>query len=153
MSKITDLPSFSVKDDEGNEIKTSDLLGRPLVIFFYPKDFTAGCTAEVCSFRDAYQDFEDVNATVLGVSQDDEQSHQKFIQKHNLPFRLLTDDDKALQKLFGVKGDLFGLIPGRETFVFSSQGKLIHHFKSQIKVEKHVMEALEAIRKAEAKSV
>lgn len=149
MSKIRQIPSFVAKDSKGEDIRSEDFLGKPLVMFFYPKDFSRGCTAEVCSFRDAYEDFKEVGAQVIGISQDDQVSHQSFIQKHNLPFQLLSDPDKKLRMLFGVKADMLGLIPGRETFVFNSKGKLIHHFRSQIKAEKHVSEAIKAIQEAE----
>lgn len=150
MSKIDQLPDFVAANDEGNQISSRDLIGKPLVIFFYPKDFSYGCTAEVCSFRDAYHDFEDIGATVYGVSSDSESSHKKFREKHNLPFKLLSDPDKKLRKAFGVRADLFGLLPGRETFIFNSEGKLIHHFKSQAKYENHVGEAINAIKQAES---
>lgn len=149
MPDIQKLPSFTSTDQEGNEVNTQNLLGKPLVMFFYPKNFTPGCTAEVCSFRDAFKDFEDIGATVIGISRDDVDSHQKFIEKHNLPFQLISDPKKNLQKLFGVKSDLFGLIPGRETFVFDRKGNLIHRFKSQVKVEEHVAQAIDSIRKSE----
>ncbi|MEZ4922786.1 MAG: peroxiredoxin [Crocinitomicaceae bacterium] len=151
MTTIKEIPSFKAKDDKGHWLTSDELLGQPLVLFFYPKDFSPGCTAEVCSFRDSFQDFNDVGARVIGISQDDEASHKGFIEKHSLPFQLLSDENKELRKLFGVKGDLFGLIPGRETFVFDSKGKLIHHFRSQTKFEKHVAESIQAIRDAEKK--
>lgn len=146
---INSIPNFTTKDSQGTPISSDSLKGKPCVIFFYPKNFTYGCAAEVCSFRDGYQDFEEIGAKVIGISQDDNASHDEFINKHELPFQLISDGDNSLRKLFGVKGDLLGLIPGRETFVFDSAGKLIRHFKSQSKVKQHVNEAIEAIKKVE----
>ena len=121
--KIGDkLPSFSAKDTNGNIFNSQDYIGKqPLVIYFYPKDDTPGCTAQACSFRDNYQEFKDLGAEVIGISSDTVTSHLKFKSKFNLPFILLSDNDKKLRKLFGVQNNLF-IIPGRETFVIDKEG-------------------------------
>ena len=145
---LEEIPQFEAKDQDGNVISNNTLLGKPSVIFFYPKNFTAGCTKEACAFRDAYQDLEDVGATVIGVSKDDAESHQKFREQYNLPYQSIPDHDNKLAKLFGVKRDLFGLIPGRETYVFDSKGRLILQFRSQLKFDDHVQEAITAIQES-----
>ncbi|NHN26215.1 peroxiredoxin [Flavobacterium jejuense] len=116
------VPDFTAKDQHGVFFKWSEYLGKPTVIYFYPKDDTPGCTAQACSFRDEYQDFKDLGAEVIGVSGDSEKSHVKFAQKYNLPFILLSDKDKSLRKLFDVPTNLLGLIPGRVTYVIDSKG-------------------------------
>lgn len=139
------LPTFELKDDKGNAFKSSSLNGKPSVIYFYPKDETAGCTAQACSFRDSFEEFSEKGIEVIGISSDSVESHAKFKEHHRLPFMLLADAKKTVRNLFGVKGNLLGLIPGRETFVFNSEGTLIHKFESQINVTKHVNEALKAL--------
>lgn len=139
------LPTFELKDDKGNAFKSSSLNGKPSVIYFYPKDETAGCTAQACSFRDSFEEFSEKGIEVIGISSDSVESHAKFKEHHRLPFMLLADTKKTVRNLFGVKGNLLGLIPGRETFVFNSEGTLIHKFESQINVTKHVNEALKAL--------
>ncbi len=149
MDKIQELPDFSAIDQNGHQLSTASLTGSPLVVYFYPKNFTPGCTAEACTFRDSFEDFKEVGARVIGISSDDEASHKQFSDSYQLPFHLVSDPDKKLQRLFGVKSDLFGLIPGRETFIFDSEGRLIHRFRSQLQAQKHVDEAIAAIKAAE----
>lgn len=128
-----------------------DLLGqRTVVLYFYPKDDTAGCTAEACSFRDAYEDFKAAGAEVIGVSADDGASHEAFKAKHRLPFLLLTDPGGAAARAFGVK-KTFGVIAGRVTFVIDREGVIRHRFDSLVRVRKHVEEALEVVRRLEAR--
>src|SRR5690606_35559449 len=111
------VPDVSLVDADGNTVRLRDLLGeKVLVLYFYPKDDTPGCTAQACGFRDAYEDFVDAGAQVVGVSHDGPASHQAFAQKHRLPFRLLSDPDGSARRAFGVKKTL-GLLPGRATFV------------------------------------
>ena len=112
------LPRLTLKDQEGENYHFSRLENTALVVFFYPKDFTPGCTKEACSFRDHYQEFQDLGAEVVGISTDNENSHKKFASKYKLPFVLLSDKEKRARKAFGVKPGLLGLLPGRETFVF-----------------------------------
>ena len=112
---------FKSVDTNGNEFESQDFLGKQwLVLYFYPKDDTPGCTTQACSFRDSYQDFKDLGAEVIGVSSDTVQSHIKFKSKFNLPFILLSDTNKVLRNLFGVPNDFFGLVPGRATYVIDS---------------------------------
>jgi peroxiredoxin Q/BCP len=145
--KIGDkLPSFSAKDTNGNIFNSQDYIRKqPLVIYFYPKDDTPGCTAQACSFRDNYQEFKDLGAEVIGISSDTVTSHLKFKSKFNLPFILLSDNDKKLRKLFGVQNSLF-IIPGRETFVIDKQGLVIMVFNS-MSSEIHITKALKVLKK------
>ena len=116
-------PAFTLSNQDGKTIESSSFYGKqPIVIYFYPKNFTPGCTAEACSFRDHYEDFTDLGAAVIGVSNDTVSSHARFVKKHNLPFTMLADENGELRKTFNVKGNLLGLIPGRETFVIDSNG-------------------------------
>ncbi|MBS3739552.1 peroxiredoxin [Mesohalobacter halotolerans] len=146
--KVNDkLKPFTAKDQNEEEFDISKHLGKtPLVIYFYPKNFTPGCTKEACSFRDSYQDFQDLGAEVIGVSGDSESSHQRFAKKHNLPFTLLSDKDGKLRKQFGVKKSLLGLLPGRETFIFDDDGVLIHRFNS-MDAKPHIRKALKVVKK------
>lgn len=145
--KIGDkLPGFSAKDTNGNIFNSQDYIRKqPLVIYFYPKDDTPGCTAQACSFRDNYQEFKDLGAEVIGISSDTVTSHLKFKSKFNLPFILLSDNDKKLRKLFGVQNSLF-IIPGRETFVIDKQGLVIMVFNS-MSSEIHITKALKVLKK------
>ena len=140
------LPNFSAKDTNGNDFDSKDYLGKqPLVIYFYPKDDTPGCTAQACSFRDNYQDFKDLGAEVIGISSDTVQSHIRFKSKFNLPFILLSDNTKKLRKLFGVQNSLF-VIPGRETFVIDKNGIVLMVFNS-MSSEIHITKALSVLKK------
>ena len=139
-------PHFSGVDQNNNNFDSKDYIGKqPLVVYFYPKDFTPGCTQEACQFRDQYEDFKELGAEVIGISADSEKSHQKFSNKHNLPFRLISDPDKKLQKKFGVKKSVFGLLPGRETFVIDKQGKIILKF-NDLKASGHIRKAKKALK-------
>lgn len=144
--KIGDkLPSFSAKDTNGNVFNSQECIGKqPLVIYFYPKDDTPGCTAQACSFRDNYQEFKDLGAEVVGISSDTVTSHLKFKSKFNLPFILLSDNDKKLRKLFGVQNNLF-IIPGRETFVMDKNGIILMIFNS-MSAEIHIEKALKTLK-------
>ncbi len=123
-----------------------DFLGkRPVVLFFYPKDGTPGCTKEVCAFRDEHEEFGKLDAEVIGVSSDSVDSHGRFAAKHDLPFALLSDEGGKVRKMYGVPSTL-GLFPGRVTFVLDKEGVVRHVFSSQLGVDKHVEEALEALR-------
>ena len=140
------VPNFTAKDSHGEVFESRNILGRkPLVIYFYPKDNTPGCTTEACSFRDQYEDFKDLGAEVIGISSDSIASHQKFTQQFNLPFILLSDSGKEIRTLFGVPSNLFGLIPGRVTYVADKTGTIIMVFDS-MKAKGHISKALEAIR-------
>ena len=140
-------PPFALPSPTGEIVRLSDILatGRHAVVYFYPKDDTPGCTAEACSFRDEYTAFQDAGAEVIGISMDDAASHQAFAAKHNLPFTLLSDADGSVARAYGVKKTL-GLIPGRETFIISPTGQILHRFSSQFNPKRHIREALECLR-------
>ncbi len=141
------IPRFALPDADGRVVASDELLGKgPVVIYFYPKDDTPGCTAEACSFRDEYEVFKDAGAEVVGLSGDDATAHAAFRDKHRLPFVLLSDKANAVRKAFGVKSTL-GLLPGRSTYVVDAQGLIRHKFDSQLFARKHVSEALEAVKR------
>ncbi len=119
----SDAPAFTVKDTNGNTVSLSDFAGKTVVLYFYPKDDTPGCTKEACSFRDAYSEYQSKDVVVLGVSGDDEVSHQAFTAKYNLNFPLLADSDKQLIKAYDVDG---GGYAKRVTYVIGPDGKIIH---------------------------
>ncbi len=139
------IPSFKLPDQDWNDLSSESLLGEPFVIYFYPKDDTPGCTRQACAFRDHFEEFQDQHVRVIGISADTPEEHRRFKEKHNLPFTLLSDPEKKTHKLFNVGTNLFGLIPGRVTYVFDAEGKLVHTFSSQMHVERHVKESLEAL--------
>lgn len=139
------LPHFTAVKQDGTAFDSHFVQNKPVVIYFYPKDNTPGCTTQACSFRDAYQDFQDLGAEVIGVSGDSVSSHQNFQQKHRLPFILLSDTDRKLRKLFGVPTALFGLVPGRVTYVFDATGKAIYIFDN-MSAKNHITKALTAIK-------
>lgn len=141
-------PPLDLKDQDGEAFSLESIRGESAaVVYFYPKDFTPGCTAESCSFRDAYEDFSEAGAVVIGVSSDDQASHQRFAAEHRLPFTLLSDEDSKAAEAWGVKRSMAGLMPGRETYVVDKHGVIRHRFRSQINAKKHVREALQVISK------
>ena len=139
------LPHFILKDESYQPINISFRMGKFLVLYFYPKDDTPGCIKEACSFRDSFQDFIDAGAFVYGISSDNPTSHALFKAKYHLPFSLLSDTGGELRKLLGVPTVLFGLFPGRSTYIFDPEGQLVKVFNSQLSPERHVKEALKAI--------
>lgn len=145
--KIGDtLPHFVTKDNNGNDFDSLTVIGqRPVVIYFYPKNDTPGCTAEACSFRDEYADFRELGAEIIGISSDSVESHQKFIQKYQLPFLLLADEGKKIRKLFGVPTALFGLLPGRVTYIADKTGTVRMVYDS-LSASGHITAALKAIK-------
>jgi peroxiredoxin Q/BCP len=141
------IPNFLAKDTSGNDFDIKNLVGKkPLVIYFYPKDNTPGCTAQACSFRDQYEDFKDLGAEVIGISGDTIDSHQKFVKQYKLPFILLSDDNKKIRRLFGVPSNMFGMLPGRVTYVADRNGVIKMIFDNMM-ATKHIPKALEAIKK------
>jgi peroxiredoxin Q/BCP len=141
------IPNFTAKDTNGNDFESATIIGhKPIVIYFYPKDNTPGCTTQACSFRDQYEDFKDLGAEVIGISSDSIVSHQKFTKQYKLPFILLSDTDKKIRKLFGVPSGLFGILPGRVTYVADKTGIIIMTFDSMM-AKRHIPKALEAIKK------
>lgn len=139
------LPHFIMKDENYQPINISSRKGKFLVLYFYPKDDTPGCIKEACSFRDSFQDLVDGGALVYGVSSDNPASHALFKAKYHLPFSLLSDTSGELRKLLGVPNSLFGLFPGRATYIFDPEGRLVKVFNSQLLPEKHVKEAMKII--------
>jgi thioredoxin-dependent peroxiredoxin len=139
-------PNVTMTTHEGRQISLAEFKGsQAVVLFFYPKDNTPICTREVCSFRDAYADFVDAGAIVIGVSGDSDTTHRSFAETQRLPYQLVADVDGALRRAFGVKKK-FGLLPGRVTFVIDREGVVRQVFHSQFSGKKHVLEALQTIR-------
>ena len=141
-------PEFEKTTHKGETIRLAQLRGdKAVVLYFYPKDDTPGCTAEACSFRDAYEDFVDAGAVVVGVSADSLDSHEQFAAHHRLPFELISDEDGKLRKAYQVPTSMLGLLPGRVTYVIDREGKVQHVFNSQVQARRHVKEALEVVRR------
>jgi peroxiredoxin Q/BCP len=139
-------PEFVLKNEKGVTVSLRDFIGKKaVVLFFYPKDGSPGCTKEVCAFRDSYEAFKDAGAEVIGISSQSEESHSIFSLKFNLPFTLLVDEGAEVRKAYGVPPSL-GMIPGRATYVIDKEGTVRHIFNSQMNPEKHVEEALRILR-------
>jgi len=137
-------PDFEGKSDRGSNIKLYDLLkSSEVVLYFYPKDSTPGCTAEACSFRDNWEDITKTGATVIGVSTDSLESHKKFRDHYSLPFDLISDPEYRIGKMFGLHGLL---IKPRVTFVIDRNGTIRHVYESQLNARNHVKEALSALK-------
>ena len=143
-------PDFTTRDENGDPVRLSDFRGQKVALYFYPKDDTPGCTKEACSFRDASDVYERENVKVLGVSLDDEASHQAFISKYDLPFTLLSDTDRSVSEAYGVYGEqtwgdrkYMGL--ARKTFLIDEQGRIKKIF-DKVNVESHADEVLEGFR-------
>jgi len=145
--KIGDkIPEFSLKDQYGKTFDSNDYVGKkPLVIFFYPKDYTPGCTKEACSFRDSYEEFTDRGAEVVGISADSESSHRKFASTYKLPFILLADTKNKVRRRFKVEKAMFNLLPGRETYVVDKEGRVVLAFNN-IGASQHMKKALKALK-------
>lgn len=143
-------PDFRLRDQHGKEVSLANFRGsKAVVLYFYPKDETPGCTKEACSFRDSYEDFVKAGAEVIGVSGDSVAKHQAFAQHHRLPFTLLADEGNALRKAYGVPATLW-ILPGRVTYVIDKGGVVRHVFDSQLQATKHIGEALVVIRQLAA---
>ena len=135
-------PDFTLPDLTGQPVSLASFLGKKnIVLYFYPKDNTPGCTTEACAFRDSYEVFQDAGTEVIGISSDSEESHHKFAKQHQLPFILLSDRGGLVRKRYGVS-PTFGLLPGRVTYIIDKQGIVRHIFSSQFAPLKHVAEAL-----------
>ena len=140
-------PEFSLRNQDGKLVSLSDYRGKQsVVVYFYPKDDTPGCTKESCSFRDQYTAFSDAGAEVLGISSDSQASHRAFADKFRLPFSLLSDDGGRVRTAYGVPPTL-GLVPGRVSYVIDREGVIRHAFNSQMDATRHVDEALEVLRR------
>jgi peroxiredoxin Q/BCP len=141
-------PDFSLSDERGLPVSLKDYLGKNVVVlYFYPKDFTSGCTAEACSFRDNYTLYQNKGAVVIGVSLDTVESHSKFSEKYNLPFAILSDRNKEVAKAYGVLG-LGGFLTKRVTFIINKNGKITHIFP-KVDVRHHSEEVLKALEEVE----
>ena len=138
-------PLIALRDQDGIERRSDQLGGRALVLFFYPKDDTPGCTMEACAFRDSYADLQALGAEVWGVSGDDAASHGRFATRHQLPYPLLVDQGNRLRRAFGVP-NVLGLLPGRVTYVIDGQGVIRHVFNNLLDGPAHRREALQALR-------
>lgn len=144
-------PDFALPSQDKQIVRLSDFAGKKnVVLYFYPKDFTQGCTAEAKAFRESYQVFEDSNTEVIGVSSDSIETHQRFSQQCDLPFKLLSDSTKKVRELYGANST-FG-IPGRVTFVIDTRGVIRYIFSSQLQPTRHVREALDSLRAEAAKT-
>ncbi len=141
------IPAFTLPDQNGNLFDLNSVLGKKnLVIYFYPKDDSPGCTAQACSFRDQFEVFTEADAVIIGISGQSVKSHKEFALKHRLTFTLLSDEGNKIRKQFGVPTNLLGLLPGRVTYVADKSGKVIYTFNSQLQTEKHVDEALRILK-------
>jgi peroxiredoxin Q/BCP len=139
-------PDFTLPSLTGESVSLANFLGKKdIVLYFYPKDNTAGCTAEACAFRDSYEVFQEAGAEVIGISSDTEKSHQQFATQHRLPFILLSDLGGVVRKHYGVPAT-FGLLPGRVTYIIDKQGIVRHIFSSQFAPQKHVDEAFKVLQ-------
>lgn len=141
------IPAFTLPDQNGNPFDITSLIGKKnMVIYFYPKDDSPGCTAQACSFRDQFEVFSEADAVIIGISGQSVKSHKEFAEKHRLSFTLLSDEGNKIRKQFGVPTNLLGLLPGRVTYVADKSGKVIYTFNSQLQAEKHVEEALRILK-------
>lgn len=137
------IPPFSLRDQHGDLFDINNYLGRKkLVIFFYPQDGSLTCTKEACYFRDLSDVFEEADAVIIGISNQSVESHREFAEANSLKYTLLSDSDNVVRKLFGVPGRIFGLIPGRVTYVADRYGKVVFIFDSQTQAQRHADEAL-----------
>ncbi|USD83645.1 thioredoxin-dependent thiol peroxidase [Bacillus safensis] len=144
------VPDIELTGDNGEKVKLSDFKGKHIVLYFYPKDMTPGCTTEACDFRDRHQSFAELDAVIIGVSPDSQDKHQKFKEKHDLPFLLLVDDEQKLSEAFGVwklKKNFGKEYMGieRSTFLINKEGMLVKEWR-KVKVKDHVEEALEELK-------
>jgi thioredoxin-dependent peroxiredoxin len=138
-------PDFALPSQNNEIINLSDFIGKKnVVLYFYPKDFTPGCTAEAQAFRESYQVFYDAETEVIGVSSDSVETHQRFSQKCELPFQILSDAGKKVRELYGVTSTLG--FSGRVTFVIDKEGVVRHVFSSQLRPTRHVQEALKTVK-------
>lgn len=143
-------PDFALTDANGGTVRLEDFRGKKnVVLFFYPKDDTPGCTIEACTFRDRYDDFAAAGAEVIGISADSAESHQRFAKRHELPMRLLSDESGKVREAFGVT-PMLGLLPGRVTFLIDKNGVVRHVTRARFKFKEHVHASLELLRQLEA---
>lgn len=139
-------PNFDLLSQSGKKVHLKDFLGKKnVVLYFYPKDFTPGCTSEACTFRDSYEVFRNEGAEVIGISSDTTESHTKFAAHYNLPFLLLSDEDGVVRKRYGVPRT-FGVLPGRVTYIIDRKGIVRYIFSSQFIPKMHIEEALRTLK-------
>lgn len=145
--KIGELfPTFEMVDQDENTVKLEDFKGQPVVLFFYPRDFSGGCVIEACSFRDKHEIFQEAGAVVLGISPDSPAMHRQFRKAFGLPYSLLSDKKNAFKKAIGFSsGALLGLDADRMTFIIDREGKLRHQYSSIFNMTKHVKEAINIV--------
>lgn len=144
------IPDVTLTAPSGEAVSLKSLIGdKAIVLYFYPKDDTPGCTKEACGFRDRYTVFQEAGADVIGVSGDSQAAHQQFISKYQLPFTLLTDTGNAARKAFGVPATL-GLLPGRVTYVIDKNGVVRHIFNSQFNFQGHIDQSLKVVQQLAA---
>ena len=142
-------PDFMLPSQIGDNVTLSEYFGKKnIVLYFYPKDETRGCTREACEFRDQYDVFTDLGAEVIGVSAQNVESHKSFATHYGLPFILLSDEKNEVRKLYGVPSSM-GIIPGRVTYIIDKKGVVRHIFNSQFQPEKHIGEALKVLKELE----
>ncbi len=141
------IPEFILKDQNNNDFDIKSVLGeKNLVIYFYPKDDSPGCSKQACSFRDQFEVFKDADALVIGISGQSVESHKKFAEKYRINYILLSDTDNKVRKLFGVPTNLFGILPGRVSYIINKKAEVVFIFNSQLQAEKHVDEALRVLK-------
>lgn len=140
-------PHFSLPNQHNELIDINQFIGKKnLVIYFYPKDDTPGCTKEACSFRDQFEVFKSFDCEVIGISSDTIEKHNEFAKKYNLSFTLLSDTTKSVRKTFGVPANLFGLLPGRVTYIIDKQGMVRGLYNSQTDPLGHISKAIETLK-------
>jgi peroxiredoxin Q/BCP len=140
-------PDFSLLDQNGELVTIKEIIGdKNIVIYFYPKDNTWGCTKQACSFRDSFQDFVDLGCEVIGISTDSIDSHKMFSTKYNLNFKILSDVDDEVREKFGVPKSLFGIIKGRVTYIIDKKGNVAWIFNSQLNAEGHISKSIEVLK-------
>ncbi len=141
------VPPFELLDQNGASFVSTSVIGKQVVvIYFYPKDDTPGCTKQACRFRDEFEAFSDLNVKVIGISKGSVESHKAFEVKYQLPFTLLADVDNQVRKLFGVPKSALGLFPGRVTYIVDNQGVIQYVFDDMMHAEKHIDEALKFLK-------
>jgi peroxiredoxin Q/BCP len=142
-------PDFTLPSQLGDNVTLSEYFGKKnVVLFFYPKDESPGCTREACTFRDNYEELTSLGAEVIGISSQSVESHRSFATHHGLPFILLSDGENKVRQLYGVHSTM-GIVPGRVTYIIDKKGVVRHVFSSQTQAEKHVEEAIKTLKELE----